>query len=393
MTGPVKILLVDDLQENLLALAALLRRDGVELLEARSGNEALELLLAQEIALAIVDVQMPGMDGFELAELMRGSPRSRDVPIIFVTAGLHDEARIFRGYESGAVDFLHKPLEPTILRSKVDVFLQLYRQKRLLADQLVELRRAEHSLREADRRKDEFLGLLSHELRNPLTPIRNSLYILQRAQPGSDQARRAQAVIDRQVNHLARLVDDLLDVTRITRGKVQLHIERLDIVECVRRTAEDHRASFVASGLELAVTAPLHAVWVHGDPTRITQAVGNLLGNAIKFTPSGGRVELTVEEQGRTVEIRVRDSGVGISPDILARIFQPFTQADRTLDRSRGGLGLGLALVRGMVELHGGSVAATSDGPGKGSTFSIRLPVNAAPLESPRGDTAGPRPG
>ena len=390
MTPPPQILLVDDLDNNRVALRALLGGLDAELREARSGKEALELLLVHDFALAIVDVQMPEMDGFELAELMRGAERTRDVPIVFVTAGIHDQARVFRGYESGAVDFLHKPLDPHVLRSKVEVFLQLHRQKQLLAEQLREMRRAEQGLREADRRKDEFLGLLSHELRNPLTPIANSVYILQRAEAGSEQARRAQAIIARQVQHLSRLVNDLLDVTRITRGKVQLQKERMDLAETLVKTAEDHRHSFVENGLELRVTTPEEPVWTRADPTRIAQVIGNLLVNALKVTPAGGRVAVSLERAGGTAVLSVSDDGVGISPEMADRIFQPFTQADRTLARSRGGVGLGLTLVKGMVELHGGSVSVASDGPGKGATFTVRLPAEA---EAGQRGAASARPG
>ncbi len=184
MARAPRILLVDDREENLLALEALLRDEEAELVRARSGREALELLLAHEFALAIVDVQMPEWDGIELAELMRGTARTREVPIMLVTAGLHDEARVFRGYELGAVDYLHKPLDPIVLRSKVNVFLQLHRQRQLLAEQLDEIRRAKQALQESDRRKDDFLAVLSHELRNPLAPIQNGVYLLRRSTSG-----------------------------------------------------------------------------------------------------------------------------------------------------------------------------------------------------------------
>jgi signal transduction histidine kinase len=371
------ILLVDDQEENLVALEALLRRDDAVLLRAHSGAEALEALLVHDVALAIVDVQMPEMDGIELAELMRGTVRTREVPIMFVTAGLHDQARIFRGYETGAVDFLHKPLDPLILRSKVEVFLQLHRQRQLLAGQLDELRRADRGLREADRRKDEFLALLSHELRNPLSPIENSLYILERAAPGSEQAHRALGVISRQSKHMARLVNDLLDVTRIARGKVQLKRGQLDLSEALRRTSDDHRAGFAAKGVALRIATPPDPVLIDGDATRIAQAVGNLLVNALKFTPPGGSVTLSLDADADAdhAVVRVSDDGVGIARELLGHIFEPFTQGDRTLDRSQGGLGLGLALVKGMVELHGGVVSAASAGPGQGATFTVRLPV------------------
>jgi len=370
-----KVLLVDDREENLVALEALLRQDALEILRARSGREALELLLVHEVALAVVDVQMPERDGVELAELMRGAERTRAVPIIFVTAGPHDRQRLFQGYEAGAVDFLYKPLDPLVLRSKVGVFLQLHWQRQALSEQLRELRRVEEELRAADRHKNEFLAILSHELRNPLAPVRSSLFVLGRAAPGSEQERRARAVIERQVAHMARLIDDLLDVTRITRGKVQLQREAVELGELVGRVAEDHRAGLAARGLELEVRLPGAPAMAWADRTRIAQAVGNLLANAGKFTPRGGRVTLSLERAGGRAVLKVRDTGVGINPEMLSRIFLPFAQADRTLDRSHGGLGLGLALVKGMVELHGGAVAAKSEGPGRGAEFSLELPL------------------
>jgi two-component system CheB/CheR fusion protein len=236
------------------------------------------------------------------------------------------------------------------------------------------LRDANERLAEADRRKNEFLGVLSHELRNPLTPIRNSLYILDRATPGGEQSRRAHSVIDRQVGHLAHLVDDLLDVTRITRGKIRLQPTRVDLVDLVRRTVEDHRS--LLEEHEVAVELPSEAIWIDGDPTRLAQVLGNLLGNAAKFTPKDGKVAVSLTQaEGRAV-LEVADTGMGIDAETLRRLFEPFAQADRSLDRSRGGLGLGLALVKGLVELHGGVASAHSDGPGKGTRFTIDLPVD-----------------
>src|ERR1700744_1612115 len=206
---PVYFLMVDDLEENLLSLEALLRRDGLVLLKARSGDAALELLLQHDVALALVDVQMPGLNGFELAELMRGNERTRRVPIIFVTAGSADSQRRFRGYGAGAVDFIHKPVEPDILRSKADVFFELYRQRQQIAAQRDELKVQSDALREADRRKDEFLATLAHELRNPLAPLRNGLDIMQWANGDREAVEQTRTMMDRQLNQLVRLVDDL----------------------------------------------------------------------------------------------------------------------------------------------------------------------------------------
>jgi PAS domain S-box-containing protein len=233
-------------------------------------------------------------------------------------------------------------------------------------------------LREADRRKNEFIAVLSHELRNPLAPIRNSLYLLERAPPGSERLTRAREIIQRQVGHLTRLVDDLLDVTRISRGKVELQRSRIDAREVVRRACDDHRALLHDRRLELRV-ATADPVWIEADETRIAQVVGNLLQNAAKFGHAGGAVTVSVGTSDGQAQIRVRDDGIGIPPDFLPRVFEPFVQADVGLARTKGGLGLGLALVKGLVELHGGSVGAYSDGAGGGAEFVVNLPLTRAP--------------
>jgi Signal transduction histidine kinase len=220
--------------------------------------------------------------------------------------------------------------------------------------------------------------VLSHELRNPLAPIRNSLFILDRAPPGGDQARRAQAVIDRQVGYLTRLVDDLLDVTRIARDKIQLQRESLDLTNLVRRTIEDYRSLFEKSEVHIETALPAQRIAVNADRTRLAQIVGNLLQNAAKFTDRGGRTQVSVavdEVAGRAI-IRIANTGAGIPPKLLPHLFQPFTQADETMDRSKGGLGLGLALVKGLVDLHGGDISAHSEGIGKGAEFIVRLPLD-----------------
>ena len=234
-------------------------------------------------------------------------------------------------------------------------------------------------LREADRLKNEFLALLSHELRNPLAPIKNSLFILERSAPGSEQAKRSLAVIDRQTAQLTRLVDDLLDITRITRNKIQLQLHKLELNELVRLTIEDHRAVFANAGVRLHLQLCPDRVFVNADANRLTQVIGNLLHNAAKFTDCGGSAHISVgiDAEQKLALVRVVDTGVGITSEVLGRLFEPFMQADQTLDRSRGGLGLGLALVKGLIELHGGHVHASSAGLGTGSTFEVRLPVVA----------------
>ncbi|MGC4070426.1 MAG: PAS domain S-box protein [Polyangiaceae bacterium] len=240
-----------------------------------------------------------------------------------------------------------------------------------------ELKRANERLAESARRKNDFIGVLSHELRNPLAPISNSLYILKHSGTDFERAHRAHAVLERQIGQLARLVDDLLDVTRIGKNKIQLRREPLDLAKLLRGTVDDHRASFELSGIALEFIAPEEPLVVDGDPNRLAQIVGNLLQNAVKFTERGGctRLELFEENEGIFATIRIRDTGMGMPAEVLSHLFEPFVQADMTLERTRSGLGLGLALVKGLVELHGGTIEASSEGPGRGSEFVVRLPI------------------
>jgi CheY-like chemotaxis protein/two-component sensor histidine kinase len=241
-----------------------------------------------------------------------------------------------------------------------------------------ELRAEVARLREANRHKDEFLGVLSHELRNPLAPIRNSLWVLDHAEPGGAQARRAREVANRQVAQLTRLVDDLLDVTRIARGKIELRCAALDLVELVRATAEDHRAVLQDRGLTLRLVLPSRPVAVDGDAARLAQVIGNLLHNAAKYTPPGGHVGVALESRHGSAELTVCDDGAGLDAATLDTMFEPFRQARETLGRSEGGLGLGLAVVKGLVALHAGEVTATSAGPGRGTAVTVRLPLGGA---------------
>jgi PAS domain S-box-containing protein len=246
-------------------------------------------------------------------------------------------------------------------------------------------------LQEEDRRKTQFLAVLSHELRNPLAPIRASVYVLERAAPGSEQSRHAREVIERQVAQLTRLVDDLLEATRISSGKVRLQTERVELAAVARTVADDLRGVFAGRGMELALDVSTTPVVVEGDRARLSQTIANLLHNAAKFGSGGGRAELSLHPDGAEAVIRVTDDGAGIHADILPRVFDPFVQADRTLDRSQGGLGLGLSLVKSLVELHHGSVMAESEGPGRGARFTIRLPL-APDAAAPSPDVAVSRP-
>ncbi len=254
------------------------------------------------------------------------------------------------------------------------------------------LREANSRLTEADRRKNEFLGVLSHELRNPLAPIRTGIYLLDHLQADSVQTARAKEILRRQTGHLARLVDDLLDVTRITRGKIELDRRRIDLREAVLRTCEDHRSMFDQGHVELRQDLSEGPVWIEADATRISQVLGNLLQNAVKFTPARGEVAVEVAVRGGNAEMRVRDTGVGIRPENLGHIFEPFAQLEQGLARTQGGLGLGLTLSKGLVELHGGWLRALSDGPGRGSEFRVVLPLAPAPAPVATADvpTASP---
>jgi signal transduction histidine kinase/CheY-like chemotaxis protein len=237
-------------------------------------------------------------------------------------------------------------------------------------------REAYEALHQANERKSNFIAMLSHELRNPLAPLRHALWVLDRAAPGTERAARARGTLRRQLLHLTRITDDLLDVTRISHGRIQLQRTKVDLVEIVRLTVEDHAPLFAARQVSLAAELPPLPLWVEADPTRIGQVVGNVLRNAAKFTDPGGRARVAVEREPRgSARVSVRDDGIGIPPKLLAHVFDPFVQADTSLDRTRGGLGLGLSVVKGLVEFHGGSVEARSEGTGRGSEFTIRLPL------------------
>jgi len=388
----VNILLVDDQPGKLLTYEAILKDLGENLITANSGREALEHLLRSEITVVLMDVSMPELDGFELAEIIREHPRFQKTAIIFVSAVHLTDTDRLKGYRSGAVDYVSVPIVPELLRAKVAVFTELYR-KRREADELtrdleqrVAARTAEleeatvrqielaEQLRVADRRKDEFLALLAHELRNPLAPLRNAVSILRLKESQDPDVLWCRGVIERQATQLTRLVDDLLDVSRITLGKIKLQPQALDLGSVVARAVETSRPLIDAHRHQLIVTVPETPVRVEGDRARLTQVVANLLNNAAKYQNEGGTIALTVERDASFAVITVRDRGIGIAPEMLSEIFELFSQGERTLDRALGGLGIGLSLVKTVVELHRGRVSAASDGVGRGSEFTIRLP-------------------
>ncbi len=521
------ILLVDDRPANLLVYKTILEDMCQHLVTATSGEEALKKVLKQDFAVILLDVNMPTMNGFETAALIRARKKSAATPIIFLTA-FTDEMNVIQGYESGAVDFMPTPVVPEVLKAKVRVFIELSQMRRQAAMQAEDRARREaaeetarhfaflsqvseglarsqsrddfmrtlvqmpvpemaeaalvwfkgdnasdqiewasadegiaaspaaldrlepqvdrvmadgrprlfhdhiggamahaqilpltlqgqvqgvlvlggrtaqdgisplaadlahragvalenvmlmEQIREADRRKDEFLGMLAHELRNPLGPIYNCLQMQKMLPPADPRFAKVRDTMDRQVKHMGRLIDDLLDATRLAHGKILLRTDRCDLAAIVRQTVEDYRHITDARGIKMKASAPEEPLWTEGDPTRLVQVIGNLLHNAQKFNNPGGTITVRAEaDEAGFARIVVSDTGIGIEPHMLSHVFDVFRQAEQGLDRTRGGLGLGLALVRGLVGLHGGTVEASSRGPNTGARFTIRLPLLA----------------
>jgi signal transduction histidine kinase len=385
----VKILIVDDQPSKLLTYEAILSELGEELIRANSATEALEALLRHEIAVVLADVVMPDLDGYELAAMIRQHPRCQRTSIIFVSAVMMAEPDRLRGYASGAVDYVPVPVVPEILRAKVNIFAELYRKTRALeqlnaeleqrvAARTAELEATTAALREADRRKDEFLAMLAHELRNPLAPIRTAVQLLRLKELPEAHTARARDTIDRQVEHLVCLIDDLLDVSRITRGMITLQREPVPMSAIVARAIETARPAIDGKRHELALELADEPLTILGDRVRLVQIVGNILHNATKFMGPGGRILLRVARDGEWVVVTIRDEGIGIPADRIERIFDLFTQVHGAGDGAQGGLGIGLALVRRLVEMHGGAVSAHSGGAGQGTEIRVRLPIAAS---------------
>jgi PAS domain S-box-containing protein len=505
-TTTAHVLLVDDQPANLLALEAALDSLGVDMVRAMSGPAALAALEKQDFAAVLLDVRMPGMDGFEVAREIRSRPRSRFTPILFVTAGDDADDAMLSAYALGAVDFLAKPLRTEVLKAKVGVFVELYRSKeelrmrerrdfeqrleakeeryralfesmdqgfcviqlvrapngrvtdyrfeeangafalhtglesvvgrtmrelvpdhdahwfqtygrvadtgesirfveearamkrwfdvyatrlgghgsdlvavlftditqRLIAEQ--DMRRLNDELAQANRRKTEFLATLAHELRNPLAPLSNGLHLMRLASTKPEMLEKTRQMMERQIQHMVHLVDDLLDVARISTGKVELRRRRIDLQEVVRTALETSASLIEAGGHRLTVELPSQPLPMDADPTRIAQVVSNLLNNAAKYTPEGGRIKLEVRVEGDQAVLAVSDTGIGLPPEAIEKVFEMFAQVPGT-GKPQGGLGIGLSLVQSLVALHGGSVSASSPGVGKGSTFTVRLPL------------------
>jgi signal transduction histidine kinase len=365
----VNILLVDDQPSKLLTYETILGELGENLIKVSSASEALQCLLDQEIAVVLVDVCMPDLDGYELAAMIRQHPRFQKTSIIFVSAVLMTDLDRLRGYECGAVDYVPVPVVPAILRAKVSIFAELFRKTRALerlnaeleervTERTAALEATTAQLKEANHRKDEFLAMLAHELRNPLAPIRTAVQLLRLKELTEPHRQRARDVIERQVEHLVNLIDDLLDVSRITRGMITLQLEPVLVGAIVARAVETARPAIDAHRHALELDLPEELISVEGDKTRLVQVIANILHNAAKFMDPGGRIRLGVRREGQHALISIADSGIGIAPDLLPKIFELFTQVHAKSERAQGGLGIGLALVRWLTEMHGGTVMA-----------------------------------
>ena len=356
----------------------------------------LQRALASPVGAVIVAdtaLRQPGFDG--VLDALSAQEAWSDLPVVLTAARQFESGRVADAVDRLTnVTIVDRPTSVRMLLGAVQAALRARRRQYQIRDQLAALRQADDALRTADRRKDEFLATLAHELRNPLAPLRSALQIMElRGVRDAEQARLV-AMMDRQMNVMVRLIDDLLDIARISSGKVTLQRERLDLRSVAEAAIEAGTPAVAAAGHRLRVSLPPQPIFVLGDATRLAQVIGNLLNNATKYTPPGGELALEVNVDGDDAVLAVQDNGAGIPPDVLKHVFDMFAQVNRTLDRAQGGLGIGLALVRRLLDMHGGSVEARSEGEDRGSVFTVRLPLLRESAQTPRhdpGDGAGIR--
>jgi len=378
-----KLLIVDDLPENLQALAKIIEQDDREIYQASSGDAALALLLEHDFALAILDVMMPDMNGFELAELMRGTEKTRHIPIVFVSAGGKELNYAFKGYETGAVDFLHKPLDIGAVKSKVNVFVSLYQQRIQVKQQVEALEKSQRQLHatqaeleRALKMRDDFISLVAHELRTPLNTLHIESQVrqlqLQRGDLAVFNKERLHSMVERdtrQINSMVRLINDMVEVSRVNTGNLSIRPEKINLSQLVSRVIGDftQQAAAAGSSFTLDITENVYGNW---DDFRVEQIIINLITNALRY---GGDkpVAVGLAVVGDAVEIYVQDQGSGIAPNEQQRIFEKFERLGN--NKVREGLGMGLYIARQLAEAHGGSLSVRSN-PGEGARFTLCLP-------------------
>ncbi len=373
LTFSATILNVNDDDATRYLSTRTLRMAGYRVLEAATGEEALKLAAQERPDVVVLDVKLPDISGYEVCKRLRAQPHTASIAVMHTSATFVTPDKKVRGLEGGADAYLTEPFEGEELIATVRSLLRMRRAEQDLR------RRAEH-LTEADRRKDLFLAMLAHELRNPLAAITTAVSILERRATVEAKDARMVSIIQRQTNHLARLVDDLLDVSRLTRGKVELRQARVDLRGVLEQVLTVFRPQAESKQLELESSLPAVPLWMEADTTRLVQVFTNLLDNALKYTNEGGSISvkaerLVSEDGSASTRVRVKDTGIGIRAEILPSVFELFSQADESLERTRGGLGIGLTLVHNLVEMHGGRVEAHSEGPGRGAEFVVWLPL------------------
>jgi two-component system, sensor histidine kinase len=370
------ILNVDDTEAARYAKTRILTRAGFRVIEAGNGADAIEMAVMHQPALVLLDVKLPDINGFEVCRILKSTKATQTSLVLQTSASYIGTGDKIRALEEGADNYLFEPIEPEELIANVKALLRLSR--------------VERELREMDRRKNEFLAMLAHELRNPLGPIRNAVELLRLLEPSaSDVQESARATILRQTDHMVRLIDDLLDVARISQGKINLRSEEVSIRSVIQAAVESARAAIDRYQHELKVNLPEQDVTLVGDSVRLSQVISNLLTNAAKFTPKNGKLAVTAFMEGKQIVIRVDDNGIGLSADDAARIFDLFSQAGHLPERVQDGLGIGLALVKTLVELHHGNISVSSNGPDAGSSFEIRLPARTTPSPDAENLAAG----
>ena len=377
-TSRTLVLNVDDYDPTRYARSQILRHGGFDVVEVATGKDALDTALSARPALVVLDVNLPDMSGLEVCRTLKADPRTTTTPILHVSATFTGAAHTVRALNGGADAYLTEPVEPPVLLATVNALLRARRAEEALASALARERAAREQLEAASRAKDQFLATLSHELRAPLHAILGWARLLRSGSLDTERAAHALTVIERNTQQQTQLIDEMLEVSRIITGQLRLDVRPMDIVAVARVALDAVRPAAEAKGLSISLL-PIHdAEVVFGDAARLQQVIWNLLSNAVKFTAPRGRIDVHIDATEHDVRVRVVDTGPGIPPDFLPYVFQRFRQADNSPARVHGGLGLGLAIVRHLVELHGGVVRADSAGLGHGATFTITLPRHGA---------------